>query len=355
MLKNNNTYRFFGSALTVKGFVSFLNELKESKTVLIKGGAGSGKSTFIKKAVATLSNDGKTELICCSFDKNSLDGAILKNKSISFIDATPPHNVEPRLSSVNEDVVSLYDFFDSNKLLLQKDRILKIKGEEDAFKSHAQSLVRAAGMLLSSNESISARALDTQKLSNYTARLCMREIKHPLDKKGRVNNRFLTALTENGVLAFTDTATKLCSRIYVVEDNLGVVSGIILDSLCKTATQMGYDVYACRCPMSLTSRIDHLFIPELSLGFMTSNKFHPVSVEAYKIIRSSRFLDKEKLKAYSHRTKFQQKAARELLKEASSALSLSLKKHIELEEFYINACDYKGREEYLNKKLAAYL
>ncbi len=359
MHKLNNIYRFFGSALTVKGFVSYLGEIKnfaeDTKTVLIKGGAGSGKSTFIKRAVKQFSKGEKTELICCSLDPQSLDGALIKNKKLALIDATPPHNIEPSLIGINEDMVSLYDFFDSNKLLLNKPQILKIKGEEDALKNHAQSLVCAAGMLLSSNESIAARALDALKLANYTARLCMREVKGPLNKKGRVHNRFLTALTQDGVLAFTDTAEKICNRIYVIEDDLGAVSNVILDSLCKTAVQMGYDVYACRCPMSLTKRIDHLLIPELSLGFMTSNKFHPICVQPYKTIRSGRFFSREILKSHSQRLRFQKKAARELLNQASQCIGSSLIKHNELEKFYNDACDFKAREEYVNNKLAAYI
>ncbi len=354
---SENIYHFFMSAYTPNGFTSHFNELtnpnKYKRTYLIKGGSGSGKSTLIKKAAAYVKpNAEHIELIHCSLDQNSLDGAIFDEK-ISIFDATPPHNLEPKLPGAYEQIISLYDCFDNESLASMEREISKIKAAEEIHKSRAQSFIRAAGLLLSSNESIAARCINTEKLANFITRLCLRELKEPKTYRGEVRKRFLSTINEEGVFMFTDTAKKLCDRLFVIDDPNRAVSGIILGGILSAARDMGHTVYACACPMSKSGRIEHLFIPELSLGFMTSNKFHPLDIDRYKTIHTSRFMDREVMGKYSARASFQTKAARELLKEASSFIKMQKEAHAALEEYYKSACNNEKREnltcEILNK------
>lgn len=345
---SENTYRFFMSAYTPNGFVSHFNELndpqKYKRAYLIKGGVGSGKSTLIKRAAAHLQkNTEHIELIHCSLDPNSLDGAIFDER-ITMLDATPPHSLEPKLPGVYERMISLYDCFDNDKLSSMEREIVKLRSAEEIHKSRAQSFIRAAGLLLSSNESISARCIDIEKLSNFISRLCLRELKKPESYRGEVRKRFLSTLSSDGVFMFTDTAKKLCDRLFVIDDPNGAVSGIILKGLSASAAEMGHIVYCCACPMSKSGRIEHLFIPELSLGFMTSNKFHPIDLEHCKTIHTARFLDREAMQKYSTRASFQRRAARELLKEAATFIKMQKETHAAIEEYYKNACDAEKRE-----------
>ncbi len=350
----NTTYNFFMSAVTSNGFNSYFPELTDEekyKTVyLIKGGAGSGKSTLIKKAAEKMDGKNKNaELIFCSADPQSLDAAILCDKTI--IDATAPHIIEPTLSGAFENVVSLYSCFDNSRLMENREKMKEAAEEEIINISRAESFIRAAGMLLLSNESVAARCINTDKLSGFIARFCMREIKKNNGKVGEIKNRYLSTLCDKGVFIFTDTAKKLCSRFYIIEDESGAVSGIILDEILRKAVSMGYCVYRCTCPISKSRRTEHIFIPELSLGIMTSNKFHPIFIEGAKVVRASRFLIKEKIRNYSHRTSFQQKAARSLLLEASVFLKKRLEAHKKLEEFYALACDNDMRNKLFEKTL----
>lgn len=354
---NENIYHFFMSAYTPNGFASHFNELADpqryKKAYLIKGSSGSGKSTLIKKVAGYIKNSAEhIELIHCSLDTSSLDGAIFDEK-ISIFDATPPHNLEPKLPGAYEQIISLYDCFDNESLASMEREISKIKAAEEIHKSRAQSFIRAAGLLISSNESIAARCINTEKLANFITRLCLRELKEPKTYRGEVRKRFLSTISEEGVFMFTNTAKKLCDRLFVIDDPNGAVSGIILGGILSAAQDMGHTVYACACPMSKSGRIEHLFIPELSLGFMTSNKFHPIDIEHYKTIHTARFMDREAMGKYSARASFQRKAARELLKEAATFIKMQREAHSAIEEYYKSACDVEKREnltcEVLNK------
>lgn len=344
-----NIYHFFMSAYTPNGFISHFDELANSqkykRSYLIKGGAGSGKSTIIKKSASHLKSHTKhIELIHCSLDPNSLDGAIFDER-ITMLDATPPHSLEPKLPGVYERMISLYDCFDNDRLSSAEREISSLKAAEEIHKSRAQSFIRAAGLLLSSNESIAARCINTEKLTNFITRLCLRELKSPKTYRGEERKRFLSTVSEDGIFMFTDTAKTLCDRLFVIDDPNGAISGIILGGVLAAAKDMGHTVYVCYCPMSKNGRIEHLFIPELSLGFMTSNKFHPIDIERYKTIHTTRFMDREAMEKYSARASFQRKAARELLKEASSFIKMQKEAHAALEEYYINACFAEKREK----------
>ncbi len=346
---SENIYHFFMSAATPSGFVTNFSELTDEtryqKAYLIKGGPGSGKSTLIKKAATVMGKkQGAVELIHCSADVSSMDAAVFHHSKTTILDATAPHVVNPAIPGVFERMVSLYDCFDNKKLKEFEPEIRRAKEAEEMCRKRFESLYRAAGMLLSSNESIAARCIDADKLSNFIARLCMRELKKPEAENSELRRRYLSSLTKDGVFVFTDTAEKLCDRLLVLQDDNGAVAGIILEGMCAAALSMGHTVYSCPCPMSRSGRIEHLFIPELRLGFMTSNKFHPIKLPAAKIIHTSRFIDKERMREYSFRASFQRRAARELLKEAAVFLNERLSAHQRLEEFYVKSCDFVARE-----------
>ena len=89
-----NTSWFLG-ANTADGFTMRFDQLhpgeRVRKCVILKGGAGCGKSTFMKclrKTAAELGAD--TESYPCSSDPSSLDGLFLPGPGLAFVDGTAP-------------------------------------------------------------------------------------------------------------------------------------------------------------------------------------------------------------------------------------------------------------------------
>ena len=86
----------FLGANTPNGFHSLFGQLynpyKDSRMYIIKGGPGTGKSSFMKKvakAASSLALD--TEQIFCSSDPDSLDGVIVPQLGLCIADGTAPH------------------------------------------------------------------------------------------------------------------------------------------------------------------------------------------------------------------------------------------------------------------------
>lgn len=107
--KSNVHHRFLGAA-TPQGAVNFIENLTEdiSKRYLIKGRAGSGKSTMLKKLTAAAEKRGfDVEVYHCGFDPNSLDMLILRELDIAIFDSTAPHEFFPERDS--DEIVDMYD------------------------------------------------------------------------------------------------------------------------------------------------------------------------------------------------------------------------------------------------------
>ena len=62
---------------------------------MLKGGVGVGKSNFMRKIGQDFEARGyDIEYHWCSSDNNSLDGIVIGNNQICFLDGTAPHVVD---------------------------------------------------------------------------------------------------------------------------------------------------------------------------------------------------------------------------------------------------------------------
>ncbi|MFC4322889.1 PRK06851 family protein [Litchfieldia salsa] len=101
-------HRFLGAA-TPEGAVDFIQNLTEDVKMryFIKGRAGSGKSTMLKKIAAAGKERGfDVEVYHCGFDPNSLDMVIIRELNIAIFDSTAPHEYFPDRES--DQIVDMY-------------------------------------------------------------------------------------------------------------------------------------------------------------------------------------------------------------------------------------------------------
>lgn len=90
-------HRFLGAA-TPAGAVDFVPNLTEglSRRFFLKGRAGTGKSTMLKKIAAEAERRGfDTEIYHCGFDPHSLDMVIVRELGFAVFDSTSPHEYYP--------------------------------------------------------------------------------------------------------------------------------------------------------------------------------------------------------------------------------------------------------------------
>lgn len=346
-MKADKQPHFFLGCNTPQGFVSRFDQLADPddgwRLYVIKGGPGCGKSTMMRKIADHLINLGEdVEIICCSSDVDSLDGVICHSLKFSIADGTPPHIIEPKYPGAYESIVDISTCWDEEILFANRDKIIELSKKCSKCHEYCYRFLGAAASLTGDSYRMAMDCLDVSKLTGYCKRLSQREIKTRKNSKGRESARVLSALTNKGVVSFTDSIKLLCDRVYLINDDYGVVSRILLQHIRSAALEAGNDVISCYCPLSPFEKLENIFIPEEKLGFITSNIYHDFSrdIDAYRIVNCRRFTDNDKLKDCRKRLTFNRKASQQMVAHARKLMAEAKEIHDELEGYYLNAIEF---------------
>ncbi len=341
---------FFLGANTPKGFVSFFDELynpyKTSNAYIIKGGPGTGKSTFMKKIADELEKRAlSVERVYCASDPHSLDGVIAPEIGLSVADGTSPHVLEPRFPGVAENILNLGAFWDEKKLKKNRDRILSLTLENSLYHHRSSAYLAAAGSINSQIDSAIQPYIREDKIESFAKRFALREMpKKKKSEPGKRYKRFLSAITPEGILFFDKTVTALATRVFAIEDKYGTVGKLLAERIGEKAIRNGYDVIFCHCPMD-PSRCEHIIIPQINLALISARKEHSTKLRFDRIIHSGRFLHQE---AVNHKQilRFNRRLSNELIKESVNKLQKAKATHDELEKEYISAMDFDSLNKF---------
>jgi adenylate kinase family enzyme len=349
--------KFFLGTGNANGYVSYFHDTYNpengGKYFILKGGPGSGKSSFMKKSADEIEKEGFTvHKIHCSSDPYSLDAVLFPELNAGIFDGTAPHIMEPVLPGVCDEIVNLGDCWDSRILRQNRAALTSLKSEYKEFHKKSSDFLFVASRFDKENLRIVSRTIDGDKLERYITRLCTREISISKNRNGKLHKRFLSAVTPENVVVFTDTVVELSTKIIVVHDEFSAVSPLITVNLCAYALKNGLDVIACYCPLFPKEKIEHLFIPELSLAVFSSNSYHKAPKEFGKQVHAARFLDKETINLKKEFIDFNKKAKSELILEAVTKLKQAKAVHDKMEEYYVKAMDF-DKLEHMRQKVVS--
>lgn len=340
---------YFLGANTSGGFVSLFNELynpfENWRAFILKGGPGTGKSSFMRKAAKAVEDAGeKTEYIICSSDPQSLDGVIFPGLKACIADGTSPHVIEPKYPGAVEQLINLGEYWDCDKLSDCAEGIRETDRQVKNCHARCVGFLKAAASLQEDSMRLAAECTDFDKISAYASRFASREFGTSRGRIGRESRRFLSAVTPEGIFINYDTILSQCSKIAVVYDEYGAASDKLLKLLRAYALGCGLDVTVCPCPVT-PEKIEHLIIPEIGLCVFTANNYHPAPADTTRKIHARRFTDSDKLRSHRHRLHFNSRAASELIDEAVNMLRSAKEYHDDLEQFYVPAMDFEKVNE----------
>ena len=340
MENNAAATNFFLGTTTAAGFFGCFSQLQTQEGLhlyLLKGAPGCGKSTLLRRLCARAGQP--VQCIHCCSDPASLDGVIFSAQKAAVLDATPPHSVEPAAPGAGETVISLYDALNEDYLRPRQLEITAwaVKGKE--LRRQAARYVGSAAGLLSDNRRIAAGCADFVRVRRYVHRLAGRLIPRE-NAHGTEQVRFVSGITPDGMIFYKDTLSALAKTLYVFHDNYGAVSRLAMELLRQEALCRGQRVITCRCALHPESKIDHLLLPDLGLGFLTSNPWHPCHFAGQKNIHCARFLDLVHLRGARCRLRYHQAAADRLLAQAIEAMAQARTSHQALEALYAPAVNF---------------
>ena len=342
----------FLAANTANGFFSLFDEMTkrtDHKIFLIKGGPGTGKSSLMKKAARAASDKGMAvEQIHCSSDPDSLDGVWIKDIKLILLDATPPHSVDPRYPGVVEHILPLGEYWNRDKLKAHRKEIVDLSGRISGTFEHIYRLLQGAGQMQKMSQSIVEAAFQKEKAVASLIKFFRRQAILPLQKTGRSERRFISALSCKGDILYEDIFQD-CAQALMIEENYEC-SHLILNLADRILSEMGYD--RIRLLSSLQpDHIEHLVVPECSLAIVTkNNRLCPQSeLPVVKKLSLKGFLDNDIISAGKNKLAFGKKMCKTLYDEVSALLASEKALHDELEQFYIEAMNFDALNDMTDK------
>jgi len=335
---NGNSIRTFLGANSAEGFVSLYDAFTEDdRTIVIKGGPGSGKSSVMKKIAAEAVKRGMFVEYCyCSSDAESLDAIRIPERSLCVLDGTPPHVREPQFPGAKDEIFYTGQFWNGDKLRDRETEIRELSKKIKECFARTYRYLCAAGKGMEDLRAQTLHRVQTYKLRIYAERLTKRHIGRG---KGSsvIRPRFLSAVSPQGTVVHKDTVYTLADRVYVLEDRC-YVSDLFLESVLQTAEDWGQEIYVFFNPL-FPSMPEHVVFPRDGVAFVTSNKIHAFEPLQAHRIHLDRFLDQSDWDR--KRSSHAERLISENLKQASHTLGREKALHDDLEDFYVDAMDFK--------------
>ena len=334
-----NTY--FAAVNSGKGFVSYFSEVfgngKIKRRYIIKGGPGTGKSSFMRCVAEFAEARGReVEYFRCSSDPDSLDGIIVDG-SMAVLDGTAPHLYEPRLVGAEDEIINLGQFWDADRLYLRYNDVAVLSAMKSEAYSKAYRFLSASMNVSEINSLLTERAVNKEK-AQAAARRLLRQMK---DGEGFELRYGIVNAIGMGGLAHIPTLERKAKKLYFIYDHYGlgwhflaaVIEGAVEKGL---KTQVSYDPLEPHKP-------DGVYFPDGGIALTVSEDEAPVGASS---VNMNRFIDSTALDGVKSEYRHNRRLYEALLSSALEALSEAGGYHFELEKIYGSCMDFDAESRY---------
>jgi hypothetical protein len=350
MYQNQNIY--FASANTANGFISHFSDIFDSNSLehiyILKGGPGTGKSTFLRAiSKAAKEREYTVEEFICSSDPNSLDGVIIRDISAAIVDGTSPHTFEPLYPGAVENIVNLGTFWDGKKLYNSRTEIMESIKEKKRCFNRAYQFLRAYGEIEGEIYKLGQNALIKEKMKKSIERISKNFLTF---KKGNFSEsiRLIESFCCEGI-AHLDSFICQSEDVFIIEDTAHTAYEY-LSEIYQEARKKNLAIRVSYSEI-FQHKINGICFPDLKISFTIGKRNYEKELKnkKYHYINMKRFIDLEEIRQNKQKIRFGKKCSEMLLDGATEALGQSLKLHQNLEKMYIEAMDFIKLNQYINE------
>lgn len=323
---------YFAGTLSGGGFTNFLPSAVEEmkKIYIIKGTAGSGKSTLMRKIADASEEAGeKAERIYCSSDPKSLDGVVIPSLSFAIVDGTAPHVMEASYPKARETIINTGDFISEKYMESHTDEIIRLTDEKKGLFSHANSLLGTSSVISGIERDLSERSYDKKKGFAFCLSIILKEQK--LKNEGECSQRVFLAFGKNGVSFIHPKSEN--EKVFSVGERF---APFILGTLKLLASEYKLCAVCSPDPLDI-KQTGAIYFPASKSLFVSSAYF----AEGEKI-SEKRFENADFNDANKEKIKFLKKTKKLILEEAKNYIEEAMVCHKKLESIYGNSLNKEG-------------
>lgn len=337
----------FPGGNTAIGFYSYYDNImpqdEATRIIIIKGGPGVGKSTFMKKIGEEMLDRGyDVEYMHCSSDNNSLDGVVIPAIKVALMDGTAPHVVDPKNPGAVDEIIHLGDFWNEAGIRANRDYIMKDNREVGRQFARGYRYIKAAAHIYDDTSVINSWALNKAKVNEAAVNL-IEEVFESIelsDTVGKQRKLFASAITPDGLVNHLESILTT-DKVYVLRGQQGMDTDEVLDRVKDAAVERGLNVECFYCTMN-PQKLEHLIIPDLDVALTTENKYHCCSIQPYAVVDFDDFTDQSMLEIYSEELKYNESEYDALLSKAIETIKKAKALHDQMEKYYIPNMDFEA-------------
>ncbi|GAB7055054.1 PRK06851 family protein [Paenibacillus sp. YK5] len=267
---------FYASGNTARGFANLFDSSIQGleRLFILKGGPVTGKSSLIRTIGSRLAEEGyDIWLIHSPSDNDALDGLIIPALKAGVIDGTALREIEPLEPGTVVRYVNLEETVDAARLTARQTEIELL--HETIQQAHERAYAGFAEALRIHDEwetvyiaNMNFQAAD--ELTNEYIQLLYGDRR--LEKRSRVDHRFLGAATPKGAVDFVPNLTENLKR-YFIKGRAGSGKSTLLKKLAAAGMERGFDVEIYHCGFDPNS-LDMVIVRELGFAIFDSTAPH---------------------------------------------------------------------------------
>lgn len=333
----------FPGGNTTKGFYSFyryiLSQEDANRIICIKGGPGTGKSSFMKKIGSHFASLGYSiEYHHCSSDSNSLDGVVVRELNVALLDGTSPHIVDPINPGAVDEILNLGIALDNKLLSQSKKDILNVNKEIGKNFKRAYRYLGAAKGIHEDWSVLNNECLNINKVNSLISDLSDKIISSSKNTHGSERHLFSTAFTPNGIISYNEGLCNEITTLYSLRGGPGLNKSEVLKTIGSDVQKAGYFVEYFHDPF-IPERIENILIPELSTGIFTTNEISRLEYTGTEYNMKD-LCNSQLLLSKKSEIDFDKKEFDALVNKALSCITNAHILHDKLESYYINAMNF---------------
>lgn len=336
--------KFFLGGVTPNGFSTHLNEYTDNKkffVYILKGGAGTGKSSLMKKIADDFERTENVTRYYCSSDPDSLDAIVLHSSKAVIIDGTAPHVFDPQFPGACQKIVDLGRYWNDAMLRANKDKIIEVTELNKSLLSAAANYSTALGKICTDTCSCAREFTNEPKLEAFAQRFCKKLFTKKHGSRGSKSIRQLSVMTRYGYMTLTETLEDYLD-LYLLDDSCFFASDKFIDLVADQAIKHGFDIAVSPCLLSEHHFSEHLLIKELGIAVLSSNQLTKLENKNASKINMSRFYDRQQMQPYKKRLKTNAALISQLSAVSSEMLNSAKLVHDEIESYYIGSMDHSA-------------
>lgn len=349
MLTSTVTTQFPG-AMGPEGFISCFDHLIDEsilrRMLILKGGPGVGKSTFMRRIHAALTADGEdSTLYFCSGDPDSLDAVVIPAHGLLILDGTAPHIVDPKIPGARDAIINLGACLNESAMRPRLPHIRACMADHAACSRRARAFMQSICALKRESAASAAECIDRQRLARMTCALIDAVIpeKTQSDAPTHVRPVITDALTPKGEICLLTNAQS--QRVIRLVHHFAMDLTPVLKALSRAAQLAGYDVEEHLSPLSPGSLL-HLSIPALSTLVTTRDTLLSEQIFDFSAcLPTGNLLRRECALEQMHA------ATTRHTQLAVDAMAQAKQLHDELETFYVPNMDFGKWQSILDETL----